>query len=237
MTKAINVSPPSRRRFDINLASNWKVPVSSLGSETIYLDKWLWLYTELPQKYREDIFLLRGIEQWFFGHPSHSESLQQISYFQRYSVASDSRGNPALKQWTLSYIDCLSLSVLWLCDLGRRENRDSCYTLNKTWIFPPYAGNHSMSFRSCEYGMHKLILAFQNYATNVVRRCIIEADLFLNLRANFRLEELLPVPSRLFHAPLLSCLLFPKFIKCANTTASWAVRAEAVASQHLLLLS
>ena len=39
MTEAINVSPPSRRRFYINLASNWKVPVSSLGPETSYLDK------------------------------------------------------------------------------------------------------------------------------------------------------------------------------------------------------
>jgi len=53
MTETINVSPPSRRRFDINLASNWKVPVSSLGPETNYFDKSLWLYTELPEKYRD----------------------------------------------------------------------------------------------------------------------------------------------------------------------------------------
>jgi len=68
--------------------------------------------------------------------------------------------------------------------------------------------------------MHKLILAFQNYAMNIVRRCIIQVDLILNLHVNFRLDELLPPPNRLFPAPLFSCLLVPKFIKCANATAS-----------------
>jgi hypothetical protein len=45
MAEAINVSPQSHRRFDINLTSNWKVPVSSLGTETSY--------TELPGKYKD----------------------------------------------------------------------------------------------------------------------------------------------------------------------------------------
>jgi hypothetical protein len=126
------------------------------------------------------------------------------------------------------------------CATCEGDNWVSCYTLNKNTVGNPSVYGQSVyKFSLIRVRDAQLIPVFQIYTKNIVRRCVIQFHLFFNLRADFRLDELLPRPNRHFPAPLLSCRRFPGFLECAERHGilSGLRRSSSIAESPIVIVA